>query len=844
MRPPNSAARAAASLSVILCAAAAEAPPNLRLAEVQEVSPTRYRVELTLNPDQPQFAGVIQIGLDVRKPLQTLWLNATAIAVEQASLTAAGKTWTGKATQSGNDFLALQFDATVPAGPAELRIQYGGRVRQDSTGVFRAEDLGNQYLLTQFEATAARMAFPCFDEPSYKVPWQITMHVPAQAKAVSNTPVARETTAGSTRTYVFKETQPLPSYLIAFAVGPFEFVDAGFAGRRRVPVRIVVPKGRMEEAKYAAEVTAPILARLENYFGIPYPYEKSDQVAIPALFGAMENAGMVTYEQAMLLAKPAKDSLQRQRTYASVAAHELAHQWFGDLVTNAWWNDIWLNEAFATWMSSKLLAEWKPEWKTRLDDVQTQIRAERADSLVSARKIRQEIVSQGDIDNAADSITYDKGSAVIGMFERWIGADEFRKGVRGYLERYAFRNASAADFLDALGSASRKDVARAFSTFLDQPGVPLVSVALDCGGKTPVLHLSQSRYVPIGSQRPPDQVWSIPVCIRYGAGPAASACRLVTEPRTDWALPEARSCPQFVEANTDARGYYRVDYQGGLLASLSAGDVPARLNAAERTELMGTVQAMAAGGKLPSADALRLAERLHDDPERHVISSALATAASVDDNLVPENLRPNYRRYLLKNFQARARGLGWTGGAGETDDVRLLRPEIVSAVAKRGGDEELAKQARALAERWFEDRSVVAPEMVQAVLTTAAYYGDPPLHARLLAEAEKTQDRQEQQILFTALASFRNRELLERGLEEVLAGRIPLRDALSLLLGSGTAARDTRRVPFEFLKAHFDQLMAANPSIMGVSLGGYLPFVGRSFCDADSRKELLISLLL
>jgi cytosol alanyl aminopeptidase len=818
---------------------AADLQPKLRLAQVQSVSPVRYRVDLTLDPEKPRFTGTIEIALDVKKPFQVLWLNATDIAVAEASLRAKGKTWTGKASAGGSDFLGLQFGETISMGPADLRIRYTGDVRRkDSSGVFHAEDLGKDYILTQFEATSARQAFPCFDEPSYKVPWQLTLHVPAQDKAVSNTPVARESTAGETRTYVFKETKPLPSYLVAFVVGPWEFVDAGTAGQKHVPVRIVVPKGRSEEARYAAEVTATILTRLENYFGIPYPYEKSDQVAVPALFGAMENAGMVTYEQALLLAKPASDSINRQRRYAGTAAHELAHQWFGDLVTTAWWNDVWLNEAFATWMADKLIAEWKPEWKTRLDDVQSLLGAERVDSLVSARKIRQEIVSKGDIDNAFDGITYSKGAAVIGMFERWIGPDLFQKGVRAYLERYAFRNTSAGDFLDALSSTSKKDVTRAFSSFLDQPGVPLLSVALDCAGNAPVLHLSQSRYVPIGSKSGPEQVWNIPVCIRTGPGPAGPACMLLTQAGADWPLAGGQSCPQWIEANADAQGYFRVEYRGHLLDALDSGDIAARLNAAERAELMGSTRAMAEGGKLPAADVLRLAEKLRDDPERQVVRNALNTALFIENNLVPENLLPNYRRYLLANFQARARELDWIGKAGESDDIRLLRPELVSAVATSGGDQQLAGKARELAQHWLTDRAAVPPEIVQAVLNTAAYNGDAALHSQLLAELQKTQDRREKQQLMAALASFRDRGLLERGLNEVLAGRIPLRDALDLFR-SGYRSRRTYRVPFEFVKAHFDQLMAGNPSIQGQSLGAMLPSVGRSFCDAASTQELV-----
>ena len=814
-------------------------PPKLRLSEVQDVSPERYRVELTLDPDQQQFSGTIDIRVNVRRPVQTVWLNANKIAVQEASLSSGGKMWSAKALPGGDDYLGLQLDSAVPAGPAEIRVRYTGTVRHgDTSGVFQAEDDGNHYIYTQFEATDARDAFPCFDEPSYKVPWQLTLRIPARDQAVSNTPVASDTTAGGTRTLVFGETKPLPSYLIAFAVGPLEFVDAGVAGRKRFPVRIVVPKGKAREAKYAAEVTATILTRLEDYFGIPFPYDKSDQVAVPVTigFGAMENPGMVTYLQSTVLAKPEADSVSRQRGYATVAAHELSHQWFGDLVTTAWWNDIWLNEAFATWMEQKLIAEWKPEWNTRVSDVGSKLGAADQDSLVTARKIRQEIVSKGDIGNAFDGITYSKGAAVIGMFENWMGPEAFRLGVQSYLKQYAFRNASAGEFLDSLSTASKRDVTSAFSTFLNQAGVPLVSMALDCRQKTPALHLEQSRYLPIGSKGSSAEAWKIPVCVRYGEGKNESECTLMTQAKMDWPL-HATSCPAWIEGNDNAKGYYRTDYQGGLLAALTAGDVTRRLNAAERADLIGNAEALASGGKVPVADALMLAEKFRDDPSRQVTQWGLGVALSIDRDLVPENLRPNYQRFLLKNYQGRARELGWVGRAGESDDARLLRPSLLSAVAGPGGDQELAKQARELAEKWLADRKAVSPDVVGAVLGTAAYYGDMELYRRFLAEFKKSRDRRDRQQLLGALMGFREPEALDAGRQEVASGGVQLIDGFPLLFAGGSLPA-TRKGSFEFLKAHFDRIMAGNPSIFGNSLGAFLPGVGGSFCDAESRKEL------
>jgi alanyl aminopeptidase len=696
----------ASSLSLI----AAAQPPKLRLAEVQDITPEKYRAELTLDPDKTEFSANIRIQVKVNRAVQTIWLHANRIAVQQASVIAGGKTLTATTLPGGDDFLGFQLPSAIPVGAAEIAIRYTGEVRHgDSSGVFQAVDGGVHYILTQFAATDARDAFPCFDEPSYKVPWQLTLRIPVQDHAVSNTAVASETSESGRRTVVFGETKPLSSYLIAFAVGPFEFVSAGVAGKNRVPVRIVTPKGRAGEAKYAAEVTATILTRLEDYFGIPFPYEKSDQVSVPVTvgFGAMENPGMVTYGQNILLAKPETDTINRQREYASIAAHELAHQWFGDLVTTNWWNDIWLNEAFATWMEQKLIAEWKPEWHTRVDDVASKLFAEGQDSLVTARRIRQAIETKGDISNAFDGITYNKGAAVIGMFENWIGPEIFRKGVQNYLKQYAFRTATAGEFLDGLSSSAKKDIAKPFSTFLEQAGVPIVKVALDCS-QAPTLHLEQSRYLPTGSTGSTNQVWNMPICVRFGPEKDATQCTLMTQARMDLPL-RTKSCPAWIDANDNGQGYYRVDYQGTLLSALTSGDVEHRLSAAGRNDLIGNAEAMASGGRMPAADALRLVETFHADPSRQVLQRSLSLAVSFQRDVVPGSLQPNYARFLRKNFQSRARELGWNPIPGESEDIRLLRGGLVSAMATLGGDQDLARKARQLAEKWLSDRKAITP---------------------------------------------------------------------------------------------------------------------------------------
>ncbi len=833
-------ALAALVISAIFSPAlAVDSPPRLRLSEVEDVLPVRYGAALTLDPAKAVFTGSVQISLDVHKPVQTLWLNAHQITVKAATLTAGGRTLTAKVIPGGDDFLGFQFTSEVPKGKAEINISYEGVVRKDSSGVFKSEDKGNQYIFTQFESTDARDAFPCFDEPSYKVPWQLTITHPAGMSTINNSPVARETKNGAETTTFFKETKPLPSYLVAFGVGAFEYVPAGFAGRNRALVRIVTPKGRAREAKYAAEITAIILTRLEDYFGIPFPYEKSDQVAVLGLSGgAMENAGMVTYSPELILASPENDTIRRQRTYASVAAHELAHQWFGDLVTTAWWDDIWLNEAFATWMEQKLIAEWKPEWNTRLEDTRLKINVQSGDSLISARKIRQPIASKGDIANAFDGITYVKGAAVIGMFESWMGPDSFRRGVQSYMKQYAFRTTTAGEFLDSLSSTSKKDVTKAFSTFLNRAGVPDVAVSLDCTKPTPIVHLEQSRFLPLGSKGSSEQTWEIPVCIRYAAGgPPQSECALFSEAKMDMPLAGAKACPAWVQANDQAKGYYRMDYRGDLLTKLTEGNATAHLTGPERIDLIGNAQAMADAGKISIAEALALVDTFHDDPERQVVIGAITLALSPRRDLVPENLEPNYRRFLQKNFGAKAKELGWVAKPGESDEVKLLRAPLVRVMAMYGGDRELAGQARELALRWLSDRKAVAPDISETVLRVAAYYGDKALYERFLAEFQNTQDNQDQQRLLTAMNDFRDPAALDLGFQAVLTKTIPIQQGGRLLFSGGNE-NTTAPLSFRFIKAHIDELLKDRPSVFGMELGDALPIVGTHFCDVQSRSDL------
>jgi alanyl aminopeptidase len=306
----------------------------------------------------------------------------------------------------------------------------------------------------------------------------------------------------------------------------------------------------------------------------------------------------------------------------------------------------------------------------------------------------------------------------------------------------------------------------------------------------------------------------------------------------DWPLKNAKSCPARVEANADAKGYYLVEYKGGLLSALTGGGAASGLGAPERLDLIGDVEMISGGGKIPASDALGLVQVFHNDPERDVLQRALGVAVSIHENFVPPSLEPNYRRFLLKNFRARARELGWMSAAGESEDVRLLRPQLVSAIATSGGDQDLAKEARSLTDKWLQDHSGIPPEVLGAVLDTAAYDGDLDLFNRFLAAYRKTGDRQEQRRLINAMRSFHDRAAIQAGFEAVLTKQMPLEAGFTLLVSAGQGFSDTRKLPFEFIQAHFDQIVSGHPNIFGNDLGAFLPYSGQSFCDPESRNEL------
>ena len=847
-------------LVLVACAAdRAAAPPAAAPAPVAVASPTppplvapegiklprtfrpaAQRVFLTVVPSAPGFSGRTEIDGSLDLAANVVWLNADALEVTSGAARVGTDEIRAEPVVRPDERVALRFPRQLPPGPLTLVLEFKGtQFTQEDSGIFRQQSGGDWYAFTQFESTDARRAFPCVDEPSAKIPWEVTLRVPAGLTAVSNTPAVSERASGEGMKEVrFRQTRPLPSYLVAFGVGPFEMKEARAAGKKRVPVRIIAPRGRAHEAAWAARVTPEILEGLEDYFGIAYPYEKLDVLAIPftVQFGAMENVGLVTFREALVLTRPEQDRVERRRDYAMVAAHEFAHQWFGDLVTAAWWDDIWLNEAFATWMETKVIERWAPAWGMAAERVEQRNVAAKTDTLVSTRVIRQPVNSYDDVRNAFDSITYEKGAAVLRMFEQWVGPETFRRGIQRYLQTHADGNATARDFLRAISEGAGRDVAPAFDTFLDHPGVPRIQASVRCGPQGAVLRLSQERWLPAGSTGERAGVWQIPVCARWSTrGKEQSRCTLLDTQSAELKL-ETRSCPDWVLPNAGYAGYYRLQLDPAWRARLVRAG---KLDDAERVGLLGDTDALVRGGAISRAEGLQLAARHAGAREHHVLKAAVELA-TVREDFLAGRLGPAYAAWVRRTFGPHARALGFRSKPAEDDEVQLTRPEVAGFVARRGEDPQLVSEARVLAEAWLSRPRAVAPEMVSAVLETAGRFGGRDLHQALVQRLERTADIDTRDWLLEGLASTRVPELVDQNVALAASGRLNPREIGQLLVGGKWKEADPpldstvgRSRTLAGVDRSWDALVALMPR------GGLTPFfdLARESCSTDERAQ-------
>ena len=824
-----------------------DAPPRGRLPA--GVQPEAYRIELLVDPDRVSYGGSVAIDVLLDRPQQTLWLHSRGPRVGTVSLTRAdGAPQAGQLEQIGESGLAkLRFAQPVGPGRVTLTFPFEADFGTHLTGIYKAAAGGAQYAFTQFEPISAREAFPCFDEPRFKTPFSLKLRIRQDHVAIANTHEVSSQLdqASGLREVSFAPTEKLPTYLFAFAVGTFDRVlaDALPADQvrpRALPFGGVAAKGRGPELTYALKDTPPLLSWLEQYFAVAYPYDKLDLLAVPDFgAGAMENAGAITFRDTLLLLQP-DASEQRKRQLSYVDAHELSHQWFGNLVTMPWWDDIWLNEAFATWMGTRAVSAVHPEYEAELGALSATHGAMEIDSRTSARKIRQPIESDHDIENAFDAITYSKGGAVLSMFERYLGNEKFQAGLRLYMQRFRFGSATARDLVRTLSEVSGEAALEpAFFSFLEQPGVPLLQVSLDCSSNPPALEIAQSRYAPLGSSTQGDAQWQIPFCARFAklAGHSDEQCVLLHEPKTR--VPLARpSCPAWVMPNAGASGYYRWSLPDAALEALVGHR--AELSTLEQMSLASNVAAALKAGRTEPARAVATQKLLAASRQRHVMDSALKTFWLVEELLDDASL-PAFHQDMSKLLRPAQQKLGLVPKAGNiSGEEKLQRASIARALFGLAEDPIIARELATLGRPVLLSPDPAKPllsklpsELLELALSAAVREGGVTAFERAEAQLFAVTDGVHRAAVLHALASVRDAALSQRVLALSLDARLRTNERLLPLFGQ-IAQRETREQAFAWLRANYDALQAH----LGAHGGNDVIAATASFCSEEKAREV------
>jgi alanyl aminopeptidase len=808
------------------------------------VTPKSYRLELTVDPAQREFFGRARIAVRLEQPTRALVLHGRDLTVHTAALRGSAGTLWAKARSrpaAGSkgiaEELVLVLERSAPAGDAEIDVEYRAPFSEGLRGLYRVKDGDRWFAFTQFEPNDARRAFPAFDEPAFKVPMELAVTVPNDLRAFANTPVARRLAHSQSGliTFEFAASPPLATYLVALAVGPLEALEGP---REPVPIGLVTVPGKTRLGALALDEARVDLSTLSEYFDEPYPYAKLDLVAVPEFAaGAMENPGLVTFREELLLLDPAQASGGARRALAGVVAHELAHMWFGNLVTMYWWDDLWLNEAFATWMAAKVVDRHHPAYAAGLEALARKSAVMSVDALSSARKVRQPVRSTSEALEAFDGITYVKGMSILAMVESWIGQDAFQRALRSYIKRHRFANARARDLFVALSEASGHDVAAVLDGFVDQTGVPLLSVELDCGAERGKradvrLRLAQREYRPLGRSDAGDvKSWRFPACVHYDAPKGKGRqCALIDAPVVTLKL-ETERCPRWFWPNADQAGYFRTALPAPALLE-HARYAARRLSEQERVGLVGDAWALVRSGDLPIDTYLELLTALRDEKSRVVWEQIAESLDHIDLALVGAELRPAFSAWVNRLVERRLRELSFEARPADGHDERLLRAVLLRVSGGLGRDEKTLERSAALARQWLDKAASIDADLARAALPLAARRNGAALFDELVARLRRATLPEERLIALAGLTGVSEPALVQRVLGFSLDGTIKLQD-LRYVFGPLFGRPETRDAAYDWIKVHFDELKKKIPSFVLVRTSGVMA----SLCDSERVTE-------
>jgi aminopeptidase N len=794
------------------------------------VTPDHYDLAFVVDLARERFEGTETIRVQVADATPRVVLNALDIEFREVTIGAGATAQKAVVTTDEKSQTAtLTVPTPLAKGSAEIHIRYSGILNGQLRGFYISKTKNRKYAVTQFESTDARRAFPCFDEPAFKATFAVTLTIDRGDIAISNGKLLSDTLgpAPTQHTLKFAISPRMSSYLVAMAVGDFKCLDGAADG---IPIRICATPDKKDLGRIALESAQQILHFYNTYYAIKYPFVKLDVLAVPDFAaGAMENTAAIFYRETDLLADAKSASVDTRKNIASILAHEMAHQWFGDLVTMQWWDDIWLNEGFATWMANKPLAGAHPEWNIAVDEADENQTALGLDSLKSTRPIHGDVDTPAEIDEAFDAIAYQKGAAVLRMIEGYVGAETFRKGINAYLEAHAYKNATSEDFWKSIASTSGKPVERILPTFVNQPGVPLLDVSLACANGQTMVTLTQQRFF-VDAARTESGRWQIPVCVK-AAGQASPTCDVLTDVTKTLTL--SGGCAPWVFANAGAQGYFRTAYTSDTLRAI-APRVETDLSAPERLSLLDDEWALVRAGRHSVSDYLTLASGFGRERTSGVLQEVARRLGFVDGYLTTDATRPGFRTFMRSILRPIFDEVGFAAAASDTDDRRSLRATLIGALGTSAGDPDVVSKARGALDRSLSGGAPLDPALAGPIVKTAAIHGDAKLFEALVAASDRAASPEEQYRYLYALGDFQEPVLIDRGLERALSPQLRSQDT-AVYLGRFFGNAAARGRAWSFLTEHWAAL-EPKVTIFGGDTNVIRSLSG--FCDARSRDAI------
>jgi len=803
----------------------------------KEVRPSEYAIRIEPDLNKLTFSGSETIKLQIDKPVTKVILNALEMEIASASLD--GKPLSRKAIllDAGEQTLTLNLPNELPAGEHELMLAFSGKINQQGQGLFYAryqEQGTNEKKImfgTQFEATDARRMFPCWDEPSFRARFQLTAVVPKNFMAVSNMPVEQEKDLKGTKEVQFAITPSMSSYLVVLCAGELDAIESEQDG---VKLRVIATKGKAEMGRYALESEARILHYYNDYFAIPYPLPKLDLIAIPGGFGgAMENWGGITYYESVLLFDPQNSSTRTKQDIFAVVAHEMAHQWFGDLVTMAWWDNLWLNEGFASWMGSKCTDHFYPEWNEWLRRSVSRDPSRRTgfpkdiamqyDARSTVHPVQQPITTEAEAGSAFDEITYRKGQSIIRMLESFLGENVFRDGIRKYIAGHKYSNSTTADLWQALTESSGKPVGEIAPSWTEQPGVPLVKANRQ--GST--IKLAQERFT-VNFPNPPALQWQVPLTYVTQDQPATNGF-LLRDSAAD--LPNELPPDRAIKFNVSDSGYYRVEYDDASWKLLS--EQIDRFSEADRVNLLTDAWALVQANRKPLTHYLALVDRVLKDDQLAVYDQIIDTFTFINRLLAGDPIRPRFQQFTRALLRPAFDRLDWEPKPGEAISRSFLRGSLIRGLGILD-DSDIIADCRSRFDQFFSDPSAIPPDLRPDVLMVVGRYADSQTWEKLHRLGLKTTSTEEKQNYYEALASAIDPRLASRTMPIALTDELPTSRAGYLL---PFLARHGERpdVVWEYAREHMKALLAKQDAL---SVNSFAPGLFTFFSDPKDAEAL------